>query len=435
MRNLFKITVLLMTASVAFARNPKFGRDLDGVDPRSVVDVIVQFDHVPAQADHLWVRGQGGALRMPYRRVKAGFYRVPASSLKQLANNPHVTFISPDRPVKGKLDVTAATVNAPAAWQLGFDGTGIGVAIIDSGITEVNDLAGRVVYSQDFVGTGTDDLYGHGTHVAGIVAGSGVDSICATCTRTVKGIAPNANLINLRVLDANGNGTTSNVIAAIDQAIALAGTYNIRVINLSVGGPVVENSDQDPLCQAVEAAWKAGIVVDVAAGNEGRDNSVGNNGYGTITSPGNDPFVITVGAMKDAGTITRADDMIATYSSKGPTGIDNYVKPDLVAPGNLTVSLLANVNDTLPTEYPTALIPNTYYDSAGDGSTSTVYYTLSGTSMATPVVSGAVALLFEETPVVARPGQSPPDEDGLQNFPHDQSGHHPDDGNRLHELL
>ncbi len=142
MRNLFKITVLLMTASVAFARNPKFGRDLDGVDPRSVVDVIVQFDHVPAQADHLWVRGQGGALRMPYRRVKAGFYRVPASSLKQLANNPHVTFISPDRPVKGKLDVTAATVNAPAAWQLGLDGTGIGVAIIDSGITEVNDLAG-----------------------------------------------------------------------------------------------------------------------------------------------------------------------------------------------------------------------------------------------------------------------------------------------------
>ena len=248
------------------------------------------------------------------------------------------------------------------------------------------------------MGTGTDDLYGHGTHVAGIVAGNGADSTCTTCTRTVKGIAPNANLINLRVLDENGNGTDSNVIAAIDQAIALASTYNIRVINLSVGGPVLESSAQDPLCQAVEAAWQAGIVVDVAAGNDGRDNSVGNNGYGTITSPGNDPFVITVGAMKNEGTPDRTDDLIASYSSKGPTGIDNYVKPDIVAPGNLTVSLLANINDTLPTTEPTALIPNTYYDSAGDGSTSTVYYTLSGTSMATPVVSGAVALLLQQDP-------------------------------------
>ena len=143
----------------------------------------------------------------------------------------------------------------------------------------------------------------------------------------MKGIAPNANLINFRVLDENGDGTESQVIAAIDQAIALASTYNIRVINLSVGRPVVESSAQDPLCQAVEAAWQAGIVVDVAAGNDGRDNSVGNNGYGTITSPGNDPFVITVGAMKDEGTPHRTDDMIASYSSKGPTGIDNYVKP------------------------------------------------------------------------------------------------------------
>ena len=248
------------------------------------------------------------------------------------------------------------------------------------------------------MGTGTDDLYGHGTHVAGIVAGNGADSICTTCTRTMKGIAPNANLINLRVLDENGNGTDSDVIAAIDQAIALASTYNIRVINLSVGGPVLESSAQDPLCQAVEAAWQAGIVVDVAAGNDGRDNSVGNNGYGTITSPGNDPFVITVGAMKDEGTPNRTDDLIASYSSKGPTGIDNYVKPDIVAPGNLTVSLLANINDTLPTTEPTALIPNTYYNSAGDGSPSTVYYTLSGTSMATPVVSGAVALLLQQDP-------------------------------------
>jgi len=299
MRNLLKVAVLvlILTGSSAFAKHPKLGRGLDKVDPNSNVDVIVQYNHVPTGWDHQWVHGQGGNVKRRYGNVRAALYRVPARTLTKLAENPNVTFISPDRPVKGMLDLTATAVNAAAAYQLGLDGTGIGVAIIDSGITEVNDLSSRVVYSEDFVGTGTNDLYGHGTHVAGIVAGNGDHSICTTCTRRLQGIAPNANLINLRVLDENGAATDSTVIAAIDQAIALAQTYNIRVINLSVGRPIYETYAQDPLCQAVEAAWNAGIVVVVAAGNEGRDNSVGENGYGTITAPGNDPFVITVGAM------------------------------------------------------------------------------------------------------------------------------------------
>jgi serine protease AprX len=112
------------------------------------------------------------------------------------------------------------------------------------------------------------------------------------------GIAPGANLLDLRVLDANGQGSDSAVIAAIETAIALKSKYNVRVINLSLGRPVYESYKLDPLCQAVEAAWKAGIVVVVAAGNDGRDNSFGNDGYGTISSPANDPYVITVGAMK-----------------------------------------------------------------------------------------------------------------------------------------
>ena len=175
--------------------------------------------------------------------------------------------------------------------------------------------------------------------MAGIVAANGAESTGPNFTHTFKGVAPNANIINLRVLDANGSGQESNVIAAIDEAIALKGTYNIRVINLSMGHPVYESFKIDPLCQSVEAAWKAGITVVVAAGNLGRDNTLGTDGYATITSPGNDPYVITVGAMNANGTPWRSDDKITSYSSKGPTLVDHVVKPDIVAPGNNVVSL------------------------------------------------------------------------------------------------
>ena len=141
MRNLLKIAVLFLTASFAFGQNPKLGQDLNGINLNSNVDVIIQYTHVPTAVDHQWVRGQGGVLKRRYGKVRAGFYTVPASALPQLANNPNVTFITPDRTVGAKLDYTAAAVNAAAAWADNLDGTGIGVAIIDSGITEVNDLA------------------------------------------------------------------------------------------------------------------------------------------------------------------------------------------------------------------------------------------------------------------------------------------------------
>jgi serine protease AprX len=428
MRNLLKAAVLLLTASFAFARNPKLGRDLDGIDPNSNVDVIIQFQHFPTEAHHQMVRDHGGALKAPFRSIKGAVYTVPASALEGLANNPEVVYISPDRSLHGKLDLTADAVNASAAWNANLSGTGIGVAIIDSGISNADDLksesgrsgtgligslldlllgggggggASRIVYQRDFVGGGTNDFYGHGTHVAGIVAGNGSKSICNGCTRTFMGMAPMANLINLRVLDQNGNGVDSAVVAAIDEAIALEGIYNIRVINLSLGRPVYESYTLDPLCQAVEAAWKAGMVVVVAAGNDGRDNSAGNDGYGTIEAPGNDPYVITVGAMKTMGTPARYDDRIASYSSKGPTAIDHLVKPDLVAPGNLIVSLLARITDTLPSTYPQTLIPMSYYQAGGNWN-STNYFRLSGTSMAAAVVSGAVALVLQ-----AQPGLTP----------------------------
>jgi len=171
-------------------------------------------------------------------------------------------------------------VNAPFAWQSNFTGAGIGVALIDSGVSNHPDLyqgilpLSRVVYQQSFVpgNSSANDQFGHGTHVAGLIAGDGLSSTGPVYTKLFKGIAPGANIINLRVLDQNGAGTDSLVIAAINQAISLKSKYNIRVINLSLGRPVWESYTLDPLCAAVEAAWKAGIVVVVSAGNDGRDH-------------------------------------------------------------------------------------------------------------------------------------------------------------------
>src|SRR5208283_1699143 len=239
------------------------------------------------------------------------------------------------------------------------------------------------------------DQFGHGTHVAGLIAGDGLISTGPFFTKTFKGIAPGANIVNLRVLDQNGAGTDSLVIAAINQAIALKSTYNVRVINLSLGRAVYESYKLDPLCQAVEQAWKNGIVVVVAAGNNGRYQPT--DGYATITSPGNDPYAITVGAMKTMGTPTRVDDLIASYSSKGPTVIDAIAKPDIVAPGNLLVSLEAQ-GSTLYSEYPGNQVPYSYYVNGGSTASSSSYFTLSGTSMAAGVVSGVVADLLQKSP-------------------------------------
>jgi serine protease AprX len=289
-------------------------------------------------------------------------------------------------------------MSATGATSFGYDGTGVGVAVIDSGINDAHsDLStstghsSRVVYHQDFTGTTTYlsnkqvwDLYGHGTHVAGIIGGSGQKS-----AGRYAGVAPNVNLIDLRVLDGNGSGSDSMVIAAIQQAIALKNTYNIKVINLSLGRGISVGYAQDPLCQAVESAWKSGIVLVAAAGNFGRISVNSSNGYGTVAAPGNDPLVLTVGAMKSMGTYSRTDDQIASYSSKGPTTYDHVVKPDLVADGNLVVSLSAP-GSKLEAEFPGNEVAGT---SSGKD-----YFTLSGTSMATPAVAGAVALLFEKNP-------------------------------------
>jgi len=366
--------------------------------PNQQVKVIVQYKQTPSQGALSRAQNLGGRPSHHLHMIKGVALTVPAGSLAALANDPEVAFVSVDHPLKAMDDYTDAALNAGAASNYGLDGTGIGVAVIDSGINDTHsdllDGSGRnsrVVYHQDFTCTTTYlrnrqvwDLYGHGTHVAGIIAGSAKRS-----SGRYMGVAPNANLIDLRVLDANGAGSDSMVIAAIQQAIALKSTYNIQVINLSLGRGIAVGYAQDPLCQAVEQAWKAGIVVVVAAGNYGRLSVNGSNGYGTVAAPGNDPFVLTVGAMKTVGTYSRTDDQIASYSSKGPTTYDHVVKPDVVAPGNLVVSLDAHWS-TLEAEYPGNEV-------SGNG-TSHDYFSLSGTSMATPAVAGGVALMLEQNP-------------------------------------
>ncbi|HXD15694.1 MAG TPA: S8 family peptidase [Vicinamibacterales bacterium] len=321
------------------------------------------------------------------------------AQLDALRNEPAVEHLSGDLPVADFMTVsrqaTAATqVYAGKSGGLlglggisGVTGQGVVVAVLDSGIASHKALSGKVIASVSMIaGQPTTDEYGHGTHVAGIITGSG--SYAAGVTSLYAGgIAPGAQLVNVRVLGDDGVGNTSDVIAGIDWVIANKSTYKIKVINLSLGHAVTEPVMYDPLCAAVERAYRAGIIVVAAAGNAGK-LADGTPVLGGIASPGNSPYAITVGATNTWGTATRSDDTITTYSSRGPTKWDNNAKPDLAAPGNKIISLEAP-GSYIATNYPSEHI-------AGSGNNG--YLRMSGTSMSAPMISGAVALLLQAQP-------------------------------------
>jgi len=205
------------------------------------IQVIVQFKEKPNQSHIQKMSKLGGRHLQKLNLVKGGVFTIPLSALATLANDSDIAYVSPNRSVKGaSSDAFEQTVGGDVARSYGFRGAGVGVAVIDSGISDHPDLhdpvtgLSRVVYSESFVpGTDTHDGYGHGTHVAGIIGGNGTRSAGA-----IVGVAPQVNLINLKVLDSNGAGSDSYVIAAIERAISLKDTYNIRVLNLSLGRPV-----------------------------------------------------------------------------------------------------------------------------------------------------------------------------------------------------
>lgn len=245
-------------------------------------------------------------------------------------------------------------LQAEKAWDKGWTGNGIRVAVLDTGIQKHPDLTGRVICFRDFVNGAVTcyDDYGHGTHVSGILCGEG------KVKKEYRGIAPGADLLCLKVLDKNGNGRREQVIRGIQWVIRHQREYAIRIMNISVGS-VREGNEQDrKLIESVEQAWDQGIVVVCAAGNLGPEPY-------TITAPGNSRKVITVGMSEEREN---------WYSGCGPT-YSCVCKPDLVTPGSQIWSC------------------NAFYQAQRN-----YYCQKSGTSMSTPMISGAVALLLEKEP-------------------------------------
>jgi serine protease AprX len=390
---------LVVGASVSAANPASSGALSAGavVDPAlrgvtGIVHVVVQGTRTTESA----VTRLGGRITHNLPIISGYSATLPASQVDRLATVPGVRSITDD----GAMRIMAAPESGPGglnppdvyqhvtgATQLkaaGDDGSGVTVAVIDTGVSEMPDTSGRLVTVAtgllglhhadcvNFAGDGTcTDEYGHGTFLAGLIAGTG-----AASDGKYAGVAPGAKVLAVKVAGADGSADVSTIIAALQWVLAFKDTYNIGVINLSLGTDSSQSYQLSPLDYAVEKLWRAGMVAVVSASNLGP-------GAGTIDKPADDPYVITVGATDDQGTDAVSDDQVPPWSAQGPTKADGLIKPDLTAPGVGLISLAAPGAE-ITTQYPPAM--------------AAPYRQGSGTSMSTAVVSGLVADVLSAHP-------------------------------------
>lgn len=352
---------------------------------RSMLEVVVQGAGSALSAAEA-VTSSGGAVDEALPIVDGVSARIPADRIDELRADRRVRSVTADDPIafEGAPDTGTAhriqkIVRSNDLWTRGVDGRGTTVALLDTGVYAGHpDLAGRVVHCEDLsheAGTAAHcaDTFGHGTFMAGLIAGDGTAS-----NGKHTGAAPAARLVSVKAAGFDGATDVSTVLAGIQWIVAHRDVYGIRVMNLSLGTDSAQDYRLSPLNYAVERAWASGIVVVVSAGNSGP-------GAATVMKPGDDPYVITVGASNDEGSMATGDDRVPVFSSRGPTRANGLAKPDLVSPGVHTVSLRS----------PGSAIDQRY------GATAVVdglYFKGTGTSMATATVSGIVAQLLQDEP-------------------------------------
>jgi serine protease AprX len=362
--------------------------------PDAQIGVIVQKDK-PGSAVEQYITEMGGTITMDLHIINAFAAQLKARAALDLARMTGVRWVSLDTPtIKSSVcdscvdttnlkNVYDSAIGADKLWNEApkyLQGQGVGVAVVDSGIEYSGDLytvMGQLrVTASVQVNNGYNqnifDQYGHGLHVAGIIGGNGRNLAGAYI-----GVAPKVNQINVKVSDEVGAANASNVVAGLQWINDNKTRYNIKVVNLSLNSSVAESYHTNPLDAAVEILWFNKITVVVSSGNIGKN---------ALFPPANDPFVITVGATDDRGTLFTGDDMLASYSGYGKTK-DGFQKPDLVAPGTNIVSLGSPGTTVLAQQHPDHIVSNGYFR-------------MSGTSMSAPMVSGAVALLLQSEPTL-----------------------------------
>jgi serine protease AprX len=334
------------------------------------------------------VKKQGGRITATWSFIHSFSVTIQASAVLKIASMPEVKYLYEDE----VSHVTAETegssspatlkntydssVNADNAWTKGFDGSGVTVAVVDTGVNSGTDFSGRLTEQilVDSNSSNVNDGYGHGTHIAGIIAGDGLGSNGAYI-----GVAPKANIISVKVSDDAGVSSEIDMVNGLQWVFDHHEEYKIKVVNISSQVATQQSYKNSALDAAVEQLWKAGVVVVVSAGNKGASSDSND----TISyAPANDPFAITVGSIDENGQTALSDFTYPSFSSYGTT-VDGFSKPDLMAPGIHIVSYMPS--GVLKTSYPSAVVNDNYF-------------MMSGTSMSAPIVSGAVALLLQAYP-------------------------------------